>query len=326
MMIFFQRVMIFIFLTVSYSFALSGTLSYPSTSKAVPIGIYVADISNINFKLQTIDVIFWVWSIQDKIDENWGKELVVINAVKQEMVKQSIKKLPNGQYSNLFGYKATLHQHFNVDKFPLDNQVLKISIENVDKTITTMHFVPDIEGSYVDKNADYLPGWKIGSASWEIINKQYSSAERNKKLGKDVAIYSTAIYSAELIKQPLRSVINTFGITFLSFILGICLFLVPATLLQVRMSLFVASVFAIVGNQIALQSSIPVSNELMLVDKIFLLAVISLVVNLFLVFSTHYYQTLKPNAAKVMNRIGLALNIICVPFICFLIILMALLT
>ncbi|MDC0535258.1 hypothetical protein OAO18_05520 [Francisellaceae bacterium] len=318
-----HSVCICLLLICGYTVSFSKQLTYPGSSKAVPLGIYVADISNIDFKLQTIDVIFWVWSIQDKIDEKLGQELVLTNAVNQDMIKQSVKKLPNGQYSNLFGYKATLHQHFNVNKFPLDDQVVSISVENVDKTISIMHFVPDIEGSYVDKGADYLPGWKIGRASWQITNKQYGSAERNEKLGKDVAIYSTANYSIELIKQPLRSVINTFGITFLTFILGVCIFLVPPTLLQVRMSLFVASVFAIVGNQIALQSSIPVSNEVMLVDKIFLLAVISLVINLFLVFFIHYYQTLKPNNAKLINRIGLGLNIGCVPLICLIIILTA---
>ena len=290
-----------------------------SKSRAVLIGIYVSDISDINFKSQTIDVIFWVWSTYDARQENFGKNIVVTNAIKTSVIKNTEIKLKDGRYRSLSGIRATLHQHFALERYPLNNQIIKISFEDVKYGVEQQHFVTDQINSYIDSNANYLSGWGIGKTYWNVDAKRYAANNSSELPGRKSVTYSRATYYVELIKEPIRSLINTFGITFLTFVLGFCIFLIPRNQLHVRLPLIVASVFAIVGNEIASQSSLPATNVFMLADKIFLFGIVALIINLLLVFMIHFYDQRK--AAVILNGIGLIWCAIFVPIISILLLL-----
>ena len=288
-------------------------------SRAVPIGIYVGDISDINFKSQTIDVNFWVWSTYDVSQEDFGKNLVVTNAIKTSLIKKTEIKLEDGRYLSLSGIRATLHQHFSLERYPLNNQIIKISFEDVKYGVKRQHFVPDKVNSYIGANANYLSGWGIGKTYWDVDAKRYAANNYSELPGRKSVTYSRATYHVELVKEPIRSLINTFGITFLTFVLGFCIFLLPRDQLNVRIPMIVASVFAVVGNEIASQSSLPTTNAFMLADKIFLLGIVALIINLLLVFLIHYYRQRK--VAVILNGVGLVWCAVAVPIISVLLLL-----
>jgi hypothetical protein len=288
-------------------------------SRAVPIGIYISDISDINFKSQTIDIIFWVWSTYEVHQEDFGKTLVVTNAIKTSVIKNTEIKLEDGRYRSLSGIRATLHQHFALERYPLNNQVINISFEDVKYGIKRQHFVPDSVNSYIDANANYLSGWGIGKTYWDVDAKRYAANNSSELPGRKSVTYSRATYHVELAKEPIRSLINTFGITFLTFVLGFCVFLIPRNQLHVRLPLIVASVFAIVGNEIASQSSLPATNVFMLADKVFLFGIVALIINLLLIFLIHFYDQRK--AAVILNGVGLVWCAVAVPIIFILLLL-----
>jgi len=275
--------------------------------KPLPIGIYVSDISDINFKLQTIDVIFWVWSTQETPNKNFGKELIVVNAISQSIIKTVHTKLGENKYRSVYGIKVKLHEHFLLKRYPLNDQLIELDFEDMTNDVAVQYFQPEHAKSYIGENANYLPDWSIGSAYWKVDEHAYGKTYS----GNNAATYSRATYYIELTKEPVRSIINVFGVTFLTFVLGFCIFLVPRSDLRVRLSLIVACVFAVVGNAIASQASVPATTQFTLADQIFSLGVVALAINLLLIFIIYFFEHKK--IIVTLNRFGLIWSGLIIP-------------
>ena len=234
--------------------------------KDVRVGIYVDRIIEISTKSTGWTADFYIWFnwVGDDIDP--GKTFQVIDG---EMESKSLVEQANdnGQHYELYRVTARITKFFNVVRYPLDNHLLTIRVEDMERPWSKLRYVPDTNGAAYSSRV-VVPGYRLKAA--EIITKPhaYKTTRGDPRIQAETqAIYSQITYGIRLVRpdwglyfKMIQGLFASVAIAFLAFILG------PTS--GERMGLGVGAFFASVASSYVNLSELPGVGMVTLIDMV----------------------------------------------------------
>ncbi len=230
----------------------------------VRVGIYVDRIMEISTKATGWTVDFYIWFNwqSDAIDP--GETFQVIDGEIQSRTKvEAVTE--KGRHYALYRVSARITKFFNVVRYPLDNHLLTISIEDGDHPWHALRYVPDVRGAEYSSRVK-VPAYRLKEA--EIINKPhaYKTSRGDPRLAADhKAVYSQIVYGIKIDRpdwglyfKMFQGLFASVAIAFLAFILG--------SSSGERFGLGVGAFFAAVGSSYVNLSELPGVGMVTLID------------------------------------------------------------
>jgi len=141
----------------------------PDSAEKVNTGIYIDRIKSISLKDNIWTVDFYIW-FRWTGDSDPGEFFQVVdgNIDKKELIKNSTE---GDEDFALYKVTATITKKFDMFRFPEDNQLLTIDIQDKQLGRQEMVYVPDNESSKLGPQVN-IPGYTIESL--KIVEKPYS--------------------------------------------------------------------------------------------------------------------------------------------------------
>ena len=262
-----------------------GTI-YSQNAKVdtVKIGAFISSLNDFDIGSNTINADIHLWCIYNDSNYNFEKEIEFINCNEFSYNGTSSEKIENQYW---FYTKALIksRQKFSTKNYPFDTQKVIFSIESSEYTTDDFVFKPDISGSKLDSIVySQFDDWVIDDVSFTSTSTLYKTsfgdptALNSSSPRFDIAISISRTGSWLILFKLITGII-------VAFLISSCVFWIKPINTDPRFGLCVGGLFAAIGNKYIVESIIPTTNELTLLDYlhnitfifIFLIIIISVI-------------------------------------------------
>ena len=274
-------------------------------AKIVTVGIYGINIYNLDLKASTYSMSAYMW-LRWKGDFDPIETLDIINLVKdtkftKKALMASPKVLSNGEKYQILRIDGLFHQPFDVSNYPLDKQQLSLYIENSIDTFDKVFYVPDVVSTSYDKGLD-LPGWENKGLQLQSYLHDYGTIFG--KTGTPAGLkYSGVKFSFNLEREK-----NFF---IWKLLIPLLIILIPCWLalfvhpsfIAVRVAMSSTSLLTIVLLERTSVDAILECASLVLMDKIYLLAIFNVALTLLqiIIIDRNYDMDSPSNTLKIIK-------------------------
>jgi hypothetical protein len=250
----------------------------------VKIGAFISSLNDFDIGNNTINADIHLWCIYNDSNYNFEKEIEFINCNDFSYNGTSSEKIENQYW---FYTKALIksRQKFSTKKYPFDTQKVIFSIESSEYTTDDFVFKPDISGSKLDSIVySQFDDWVIDNVSFTSTSTLYKTSFGDPTTSNsssprfDIAISISRTGSWLILFKLITGII-------VAFLISSCVFWIKPINTDPRFGLCVGGLFAAIGNKYIVESIIPTTNELTLLDYlhnitfifIFLIIIISVI-------------------------------------------------
>lgn len=182
------------------------TLSAQSApTESVTIGAYINGIRSIDLKAGSAEIDLYLW-LRSSSKRNLLDSIEIMNGNGSEKTAV-VHKATRGENYQSARLQLSAYQIFNLKKFPLDNQVLRIVIEDFEADISSLQFIADSENTKVSKSI-VLPGWKIGDAHIKVEPFSYETNYGDTSLGESNSVFSRAVIEIPIEREGIGYFFN----------------------------------------------------------------------------------------------------------------------
>ncbi len=236
---------------------------------------------------------------------NFEKEIEFINCDEFSFNGTSIEMLENEHW---FYTKALIksRQKFSTKDYPFDSQQVIFSIESSEYTTDDFVFKPDLNGSKLDSIV-YLQfnDWAINNVTFKSNSKLYETSFGDPTVSNsssprfDIVVTISRTGSWLILFKLITGII-------VAFLISSCVFWIKPTNTDPRFGLCVGGLFAAIGNKYIVESIIPSTNELTLLDYLHNVTFISIFLIIILsVISLRLFEQDKEKMKKLSEKIDL---------------------
>lgn len=242
------------------------------SAKDYPFGIFITGLYNFDYIEQTFCADYWLWSLYEGEETDFQNSIDPVNDISFTSSIYSSQQLDTGQYWMQQKIQAQYQYKWDLRKFPFEVAELKIEIEDY-RDISEVNFIADTVNSGVS-NLITIDGWDI--TSFKIGNSviEYNTNFGNSSATSESNDYSRIIACIGITRS--NSWITFFKLTagvYISILISFLpFFMKPNT--DSRLSLPSAGLFAVVSNKYVVESIVPSSTSLTLLDSIHFLAML----------------------------------------------------
>jgi hypothetical protein len=244
----------------------------------VKVGIYVTSIYSLGFAENDFGMDFWVWFVYN---DSTLHPLETTEIVNSESVSNDFPttELKGNRIWSTHKCSAMIKKNWDIQRFPLDGQVLDVLLEETDMDTSELVYVVDLENSKIDKSVQ-LSGWKIGDFKLTPSVYTYNTTYGDPTL-KGNSSYARLSISTTIERDSKNIFLKLFLGLYVAFCIALAVFFLDGSEIGARTSLAVGALFAAVGNKYIVDSSLPDHSSFTIVDKIhdvtFALILISIV-------------------------------------------------
>mgnify|MGYP002858437767 CR=1 FL=1 len=241
----------------------------------VYVGVYLMNLYDINADAHSFYADLYLWfKWKGDIDPT---SIEFVNMVEKwsntsTLFTDSAIVLADGYNYNGMRVEGRFFHPFEMERFPIDQHVFDIQIENTDYPVDSIVYLPDVENITRKRPSLNLPGWNIKGC--QVVNKtqQYSTDFGNSDIGQRA--YSNAVVEVAISRPMayfiLKLMLPLF-IVLLSSIGGLVIF--PSKdYVDARISLPIGGLLTAVFLQQSYSDALPDVGYMVLMDKIYLLA------------------------------------------------------
>lgn len=248
----------------------SGSNSKPDTVK---IGAFVNDIYDINLSEQSFSAQFWVWFNYRNPELKPLETLEITNAKSLETGLDFTEEKDGVVWAGK-KVEAAIKKDWDIRRFPFDEQVMSIELEESDLDIGSMIYVADRENTKLDPNLR-LGNWIIDSFRISVGTKKYDTTYGDPTLS-EASEYPRATLQIFIRRQSWGLFFSLFTGLYVAFFISSLVFFIDPIEVDPRFGLSVGGLFAAVGNKYIVDSILPQSTTFTLVDKLHILTYIFL--------------------------------------------------
>lgn len=293
-----MRRALFLFSCFLFFVLYSKAQDAPDTVKT---GIYITSIHDIDFKQKEYTIDLWLWMKYKNKEFDFQQNLEIPQAKKVEKSYSTIDT-SDGKVYLLMKLQCVMKDSWRINNFPFDRQKLRLSFENSQYDSKSLVFALDTLGNHYDPRFT-LRGWAIDSFDITIGKKAYETTFGDESLARPHVEYSS--YKVKIgIKRDASDLFwKMFLGMYVAFLIAYTCFYIHADNIDSRFGLSVGSLFAAIGNKYIIDSSLPESTSLTLVDILhgFTLLFIFLVV----AESAYALKLQKENKLAKANRVDM---------------------
>ncbi len=242
------------------------------------IGVYVRSIHNLDIKTSTaaLDIFVWIRQARQSSTGNPLDRLEVINAQHVERSLDEVFVASNGDHIYSARLDILAAQHFDLHRYPLDEQVLELLFEDMKRD--KQHLVWTTDQNSRLRHSMELTGWALGDLSLEESTRKHLGGLRvmqqsGARLVQPGEPLSPVEYSRIRLTIPLKRVgtgyfWKLFGAVFLaSAVAFLCFFIKPMNL-DPRFGLGVGALFTVVASNFVISSMLPETHLVTLGEKV----------------------------------------------------------
>jgi len=240
-----------------------GQKHVPDTVKT---GIYVTSIHDIDFKQNEYAISFWLWLTYKNKAFDFVQNLEIPQA-KNFTKSFSTIDTSDGKVYLLMKIQAVMKDNWRISNFPFDRQNLRLSIENSQFDSKDLIFMVDTVGKNYDPRFT-LRGWAIDSFKVSSGIKAYETTFGDDSLSKPHVEYSSFKVKIGMDRSAMELFWKMFVGMYVAFLIAYVCFYIHADNIDSRFGLSVGALFAVIGNKYIIDSSLPDSTSLTLVDTL----------------------------------------------------------
>ena len=226
-----------------------------SAVETVKVGIYVDRIIEISTKAidWTVDFYIWFKWYDEHLKPGESFQIIDGEVLDIGIIDESVVE---GEHYALYRVTASITKFFNIVRYPLDNHLLTIQVEDREHQWNRLRYIVDDNAAQYSSRV-VAPGYKLGEPV--ILQKPhaYKTARGAPGVSEDSqAIYSQIIYAIPINRpdwglyfKMFQGLFAALAIAFLAFIFG--------PLSGERIALGVGAFFAAVANSYINLSELP---------------------------------------------------------------------
>lgn len=134
-------------------------------------GIYLDRVTGLSITGTSWEADFYIWFVWSGEEPDPGKRFQIAGGEVRERVRVELREEPDGPSYSLYRVFARITKSFNTTRYPLDQHLLTIHIEDFAHPITRLVFEPDTAATTVSSRVE-IPGFLTGAH--KIISKPHS--------------------------------------------------------------------------------------------------------------------------------------------------------
>jgi len=262
----------------------------------VKIGIYVDRIATLSMKDSSWTVDFYIWfrwtndawnnDTGAKDDLKPGKAFQVVGGEIKKMDLVEERDLINGEHYAMYRVIATITKAFNTSRFPRDDHLLTIHIEDTKRPFYQLRYVPDTENSDVSSRVS-VPGYQIYDKTTVVKLHSYKTTRGDTDLPEGYKdTYSQFIYGI-WIKRP------SWGLHIKMFLTLFAAVLIPMfgffTNPNHRLGVVVGAFFASVASTYITSAAVPDAGIATLADVISGIGIVTIAIIMIQTIIAQYF-------------------------------------
>jgi len=272
-------------------------------AEMVKIGAYVSSIYDFDISKNSIGADIHFWCIYQNPDFNFDNELEFIDCSEIEKSGTSVEDIGKKKW---FYTKTKLNsrQKYNTRNYPFDKQKIAFQVESSEFATDELIFVPD------RRNSKIAPKVKDEFSEWEIIKTDFHVGETNYQTSfGDPESESTqsSRFEIEMDIERLDSMLILFKLItgiLVAFLISSCVFWIKPINTDPRFGLCVGGLFAAIGNKYIVESIVPSTNEVTLLDNLHNITFVAIFFIIIIsVISLNIYERDTEKSMKLSKRI-----------------------
>ena len=286
----------------------------------VQTGAYILRLSNVSPRAGSFDVDMWLWFRWKGADVRPDLTFELAGGVITSRSESQVEDDGGVNYATV-RVQATIFHDFDVRRFPLDNHVITIDIEDAELNNSQLSYTVD-EGIALDPAVE-VAGWKVALQPTTVASHIYDTNYGLRSAAADGGTYSRFTMPITLDRTSYGPLFKAFWISALAVLLGLLAFLIKADDLDARFGMGVGSIFAASANAFVITDSLPPTTAVTLAEQINLIAVGVIFTSVFIsIFSLRLRYAdreqaslnLDRNAMWILGGIYLVLNALVMTF------------
>ncbi len=231
------------------------------------VGIYITNLYDFDIRDNSFKVNFWLWYNfeNDSLDFTYpaeidkSKEITFLGANRFE-------KYGKWNWVTHY-YAATIVHDWNVGSYPFDIQHFRFRIEDETYLNSELKYIADKEGSKIDPNVIFN-NYVINSFNVFDSSYTYQTSFGNPYL-KDNSSFSDLVVEIQIERKKIWITFYKLILgAYVSFFISVLIFFFRSSDVEPKFGLCVGGLFAAIGNKYIVESNVPASASLTLIDQI----------------------------------------------------------
>lgn len=245
----------------------------PAAPIKVTVGIYVNHVYGIDIKNNSFNVDFYVWFRWTPVE---GIELKPVDTFELSNGRITSKagvskKTIGGQTYVIARIVASITKFWDLRRFPLDDHTLELQVEDSEHDARTLVYDGDTANATVSPELQ-VSGWQVTGNHGAISAHAYHTNYGDTSLPHDrESTYSRYVFGIDIERPGYGRFMKVFFGLFISVLISWCAFHVRPKESSPRVSLGVGATFAAAAVTVAINNSLPDTNDVTMADKLIML-------------------------------------------------------
>lgn len=233
----------------------------------VEAGIYVDRVFNMSVRDDVWGVDFYIWFRWTNGKGHPGENFQVVDGViKSKRLEAKYLDLEADRTYELYRVNAEITKFFGTTRFPRDDHLLTIKIEDAVHRNYDLRYVPDVEGSNLSSRVEF-PGFVNYRTDLVVKDHSYKTRRGDPRLPHDYkATHSQLIYGIWIERPDWGLYIKMFIGIFSSMSIALLAFFISPGHVDPRFGVGIGSFFAGVANTYIISLQIPETSDIGLTD------------------------------------------------------------
>ncbi len=231
-------------------------LAFPANAKPedVEVGLYILNLGKFDVATGSFTADFY---LSMKCNSNCSAE----NFEFMNGRAASVDKITNTPTEKFYRIQANLNSPVDLKNFPFDKQKMQIIIEDKEKVVDELAYIPLESESGIDDS--------IAFAGWNIDGWEAKTLEHNYKIYDEV--YSQYIFTVDISRIPINSFMKTFLPVIFIILILMFSFVMDPDKITTRLTVATSGLIAAVMFHISISNQIPPVGYLTIADKFMIL-------------------------------------------------------
>lgn len=286
----------------------------------VTVGLYWNGVPSLDLRTNSYTADFYLW-FRWRGDIDPTKTFEFTNLIDPTTIMKTAayqnasgtpepQVLPNGEKYQAYHVQGRFSQPFSLERFPVDEQQLLISVEDLTYESAEMQY--SIDGSDTGANPKVnVPGWLIDGFDYAESTSTYNSRFGDTRVARNLP-YSHVTFRLH-ISRPVSGLICKTVLPISIIILITCgAFFCGPKSLDARLSLTITALIAAVALWYTTGFELPPANYLLLIDKIYILSFLTILsTTLLSVIANRLSRSARPERGETLDRFALPILVVC---------------
>jgi len=270
------------------------------------VGVFITALYGFDLRNQSFNITFWNWFIHHYDDYKPEETTEIVNAHSYLREKTAVDLKDHNVKWAQIKFTGKIAHNWDIANFPFDRQTLKVIMEDSKLDYAGLRYMVDQYNSKIDSNVQ-LPDWNIVDFDLQGGPVIYNTTYGDPDLADGESTYGRLTVNITLERKGTRLFFNMFTALYVAFILSSIAFFVPLDNTSARLSLATAAIFSAIGNKYVVDSMLPPTAALTLVDK--LQAATFLFIGIMVIITVSYaYAVNTPQVSKTKEELMKKIN------------------